>query len=188
MKKLILLIGLFGLLLGCSKEDKDEVLIPVFEIALDGESFDPYERYSVINTFGGKKEVDGVIKKIFILYLQIDDGSPRLDRQHFAMYLLDTDANDDEFLLDKGVYTWQNPDDKYAGVEIPGPDDYIVWNEVQVQDAGQMGGAHSGLICLTAVGEFYNPYIDRTMTLDLKLENIEIGLDIEATPYGYLLD
>ena len=72
MKKLILLIGLFGLLLGCSKEDKDEVLIPVFEIALDGESFDPYERYSVINTFGGKKEVDGVIKKIFILYLQID--------------------------------------------------------------------------------------------------------------------
>ena len=51
-----------------------------------------------------------------------------------------------------------------------------------------MGGAHSGLICLTAVGEFFNPYINRTMTVDLKLENIEIGLDINATPYGYLLD
>ena len=55
-----------------------------FEISLDGQSFDPYERYSVINTFGGEKWVDGKLKKIFILYLQIDDGSPRLDRQHFA--------------------------------------------------------------------------------------------------------
>jgi len=187
MKNLLLTIGFALLLLGCTKDDT-EVLIPVFEIALDGESFDPYERYSVVNTFGGRSEENGTIKKIFILYLQLDDGNPRLDRQHFAMYLLDSDANDDEFLLDKGVYTWQNPNNKYAGVEIPGPDDYIVWNEVQVQDAGQMGGEHSGLICLTAVGEFYNPYIGRTMTLDLKLENIEIGLDINATPYGYLLD
>ena len=188
MKKVLLIISFIILFLGCSKDKQEEVLIPVFEIALDGESFDPYERYSVVKTFGGAKWVDNKLKKIFILYLQIDDGEARLDRQHFAMYLLDTDANDDEFLLDKGVYTWQNPDNKYAGVEIPGPDDYIVWNEVHVQDAGQMGGAHSGLICLTAAGEFYNPYIDRTMTLDLKLENIEIGIDIEATPYGYLLD
>ena len=187
MKNLLLTIGFALLLLGCSKDDT-EVLIPVFEIALDGDSFDPYERYSVVSTFGGRSEENGTIKKIFILYLQLDDGNPRLDRQHFALYLLDSDAKDDEFLLDKGVYTWQNPDNKYGGVEIPGPDDYIVWNEIQVQDAGQMGGAHSGLICLTAVGEFFNPYINRTMTVDLKLENIEIGLDINATPYGYLLD
>tara|TARA_B110000858_G_scaffold78914_1_gene91494 strand:+ start:76 stop:642 length:567 start_codon:yes stop_codon:yes gene_type:complete len=188
MKNLLLTIGFALLLIGCSKDDKAEILIPVFEIALDGESFDPYGRYSVVSTFGGRAEENGTIKKLFILYLQIDDGNPRLDRQHFAMYLLDSDANNDEFLLDKGVYTWQNPDNKYAGVEIPGPDDYIVWNEIQVQDAGQLGGAHSGLICLTAVGEFFNPYINRTMTVDLKLENIEIGLDIDATPYGYLLD
>ena len=188
MKKLILLSLLLLFTLGCSKDDKVEILTPVFEIALDGDSFDPYERYSVINTFGGRKEENGVIKKIFILYLQIDDGNPRLDRQHFAMYLLDSDANDDKFLLDKGVYTWENPDNKYAGVEIPGPDDYMVWNEIRVQDAGQKGEAYSNLISLTAVGEFYNPYIQRTMTLDLKLENIEIGLDITATPYGYLLD
>ena len=188
MKKLILLISFIILILGCSKEQEQEVLLPVFEIALDGESFDPYERYSVINTYGGTKWDDGKLKKLFVLYLQIDDGEARLDRQHFAMYLLDSDANDDEFLLDKGIYTWRNTNNKYAGVEIPGPDDYIVWNEVQVQDAGQLGGAHSGLICLTAVGEFYNPYIQRNMTLDLKLENIEIGIDVNATPYGYLLD
>ena len=188
MKKLLFTIGLVLLILGCGKDDETEIIVPVFEISLDGESFDPYGRYSVINTFGGRKEENGVIKKIFIIYLQIDDGDPRLDRQHFAMYLLDTDANDDKFLLDKGVYTWENPDNKYAGVEIPGPDDYMVWNEIRVQDAGQKGEAYSNLISLTAVGEFYNPYIQRTMTLDLKLENIEIGLDINATPYGYLLD
>ena len=165
MKKLLLLITLF-LFLGCSKEE--EVLTPVFEIALDGDSFDPYERYSIINSFGGEKWVDGKLRKIFILYLQLDDGEIRLDRQHFALYTLGSDALDDGELLDVGTYTWQTPDNKYAGVEIPGDDEYIVWNEVIVLDAGQLGGPHTGLICLTAVGEFYNPYIQRNMSITLK--------------------
>ena len=141
MKKLLYILTLF-LLLGCSKEE-EVVLEPLFEISLDGQSFDPYERYSVINTFGGEKWVGGNLKKIFILYLQIDDGSPRLDRQHFALYVLDSDANDDGELLDVGTYTWENPDNKYAGVEIPGDQEYVIWNEVIVQDAGQLGGPHS---------------------------------------------
>ena len=176
------------MLLGCSKDDVVEELQPVFEISLDGESFDPYERYSKITSFAGTKYEGDIVKKIFILYLQVDDGEPRLDRQHFALYTLDSDANDDGELLDVGTYTWENPDNKYAGVEIPGNDEYVVWNEVIVQDAGQLGGAHTGLICLTAVGEFYNPYIQRTMSVDLKLENFPIGQDINSTPYGYLLD
>ena len=182
MKKVLLIISFIILFLGCSKDKQEEVLIPVFEIALDGESFDPYERYSVVKTFGGAKWVDNKLKKIFILYLQIDDGEARLDRQHFAMYLLDTDANDDEFLLDKGVYTWQNPDNKYAGLEIPGDDEYVVWNNVNVLDV------HDGLICLNAEGEFYNPYIQANMTVSMRLENFPIGVDIEDTPYGYLLN
>ena len=186
MKKLLYILTLF-LLLGCSKEE-EVVLEPLFEISLDGQSFDPYERYAKIETFGGTKYVNGVVKKIFILYLQIDDGEPRLDKQHFSLYCLDSDANDDGELLDVGTYTWENPDNKYAGVEIPGDLEYVVWNEVIVQDAGQLGGAHSGLICLTAEGEFYNPYIQRTMTVSMKLENFPIGVDITATPYGYLLN
>jgi hypothetical protein len=176
------------MLIGCSKDEVVEELEQVFEIALDGDSFDPYERYSVVTSFGGEKWVDGKLRKIFILYLQIDDGPPRLDVQHFALYTLDSDATDDGELLDIGTYTWENPDNKYAGVEIPGNDEYIVWNEVIVQDAGQLGGAHTGLICLTAVGEFYNPYIQRTMTVSMTLENFPIGQDITTTPYGYLLD
>ena len=52
MKKLLLLLSLF-LILGCAK---DEEVVPeleqVFEISLDGVQFDPYERYSLINTYG----------------------------------------------------------------------------------------------------------------------------------------
>jgi len=185
MKKLLLFVALF-LLLGCEKEE--EVLEPIFEISLNGESFDPRDRYAQIKTFGGSKLVDGNLRKIFILYLQVDDGEIRLDRQHFALYCLDYDANDDGELLDVGTYTWEAPDGKYAGVEIPGNDEYVVWNEVIVQDAGQLGGPHTGLICLTAEGVFYNPYIQRNMSVSMKLENFPIGLDIDATPYGYLLN
>ncbi len=184
---LLTLLSVF-VLLSCSKDEEVVVLEQVFEMELDGQAFDPYERYAVINTFGGEKWVDGKLKKIFILYLQIEDGNPRLDRQHFALYLLDSDANDDGELLDVGTYTWENPDNKYAGVEIPGNDEYVVWNEVIVQDAGQLGGAHSGLICLEAAGEFYNPYIQANMNVKMKLENFPIGQDIESTPYGYLLN
>ena len=188
MKKLLVVLLTMFLLIGCTKDEVVEPLVQNFEISLDGDSFDPYERYAVINSFGGQKWVDGKLRKIFILYLQVDDGDPRLDRQHFSLYVLDSDAIDDGELLDVGTYTWQNPDNKYAGVEIPGDDEYIVWNEVIVQDAGQLGGPHTGLICLTAEGEFYNPYVQRNMTLSMTLENFPIGLDINSTPYGYLLD
>ena len=184
MKKLLYILTLF-LLLGCSKEE-EVVLEPLFEISLDGQSFDPYERYAKVETFGGEKYVQynngSTLKKIFILYLQIDDGEPRLDKQHFSLYCLDSDANDNGELFDVGIYTWENPDNKYAGVEIPGDQEYIVWNEVIVSNV------NGTLIDLTAEGEFYNPYIQRTMTVSLRLENFPIGLDINATPYGYLLD
>ena len=179
MKKLVLFLAMV-LLISCTKEE--EVLTPVFEISLDGESFDPTERYAKIETFGGEKWVDNKLKKIFILYLQIDDGEPRLDKQHFSLYCLDSDANNDGVLLDVGTYTWENPDGKYAGVEIPGNLEYIVWNEVIVSKVS------NALIDLTAEGEFFNPYIQRTMTVSMRLENYPIGLDIDATPYGYLLN
>ena len=184
MKKLLLLLTSVILLSGCEKEE--EVLVPLFEISLDGVAFDPYERYAKVETFGGQKYVQynngSTLKKIFILYLQIDDGEPRLDKQHFSLYCLDSDANDNGELLDVGIYTWENPDNKYAGVEIPGDQEYIVWNEVIVSNVNDT------LIDLTAEGEFYNPYIQGTMTVSMRLENFPIGLDIDATPYGYLLD
>jgi len=192
MKKLILLLTLV-FFFGCTKEEvveeNDGQLI--FEISLDGDSFDPYERYSLVNSYGGTQWVDGKLRKIFILYLQIDDGEPRVDRQHFAMYLLDSDAVENGLLLDTGTYTWENPDNKYAGVEIPGNDEYIVWNEVivgEIIEPSEENFYDPSLICLTAEGEFYNPYIERTMTLSMRLQNFPIGQDVSSTPYGYLID
>ena len=123
MKKLLVFLSVLSFLfISCEKE---EILEPVLEISLDGQSFDPNERYAQIKTFGGVKYGD-TIKKIFILYLQVDDGEPRLDRQHFALYCLDSDADDNGALLDIGQYTWENPDNKYAGVEIPGDQEYVI--------------------------------------------------------------
>jgi hypothetical protein len=177
MKKLLLILLCFFIFTSCEKEE----ILPSIEMSLDGQSFDPYERYAQIKTFAGRKYEDNLVKKIFILYLQVDDGEPRLDRQHFALYCLDSDANDDDKLLDLGNYTWENPDNRYAGVEIPGDQEYVVWNNVDVLSVGNG-------ISLEAQGEFFNPYIQRNMTVDLKLENWPIGLDVNATPYGYLLD
>ena len=108
--------------------------------------------------------------------------------RHFALYCLDSDASDNGELLDAGTYTWENPDDKYAGVEIPGDDEYVVWNEVIVSEIIGTGTYQPNLICLTAEGEFYNPYIQANMTVSMRLENWPIGQDITQTPYGYLLD
>ena len=41
------------MLLGCSKDDVVVELEQIFEISLDGDSFDPYERYSVVTSYGG---------------------------------------------------------------------------------------------------------------------------------------
>ena len=51
-----------------------------------------------------------------------------------------------------------------------------------------VSNVRNALIDLTAEGEFFNPYIQRTMQVNMKLENFPIGEDINATPYGYLLD
>ena len=60
MKKLLFLLLSVFVLISC---EKDEIVTPepevVFEISLDGVSFDPYERYSLINTYGAVKDVDG---------------------------------------------------------------------------------------------------------------------------------
>ena len=182
-------VGMWFTLQGDIQEAKELPLPEIDRIEYDLK--DELIRQTIMDTQDDVDAIRDQLDKIderFILYLQVDDGEIRLDRQHFALYCLDSDAIDDGELLDIGTYTWLNPDDKFAGVEIPGDQEYVVWNEVIVQDAGQLGGQHSGLICLTAEGEFYNPYIQSNMTVSMRLENFPIGLDVDDTPYGYLID
>ena len=63
MKKLILILLCFFAFTSCEKDE----LLPSIEMSLDGESFNPYDRYAQIQTFAGKKYEDNIVKKIFIL-------------------------------------------------------------------------------------------------------------------------
>ena len=186
MKKLLLVL-LLPLFLACEK-DEPIVLEPSFELTLNGNAVDADNFYRIVNTYGGIKTENGVTTKLFVLYLQRDEGDPRLNSEHFAVILKDTDAIDDGQLLDVGTYDHLGTDSKQTLLEIPGPDDYIVYATSVVLDAGQLGGPHSGLICLEAEGKFWNPYQQAFYTVTAKLENYPIGRDVESTPYSYLLD
>tara|TARA_B110000211_G_scaffold89575_1_gene104632 strand:+ start:115 stop:657 length:543 start_codon:yes stop_codon:yes gene_type:complete len=180
MKKLLLLL-ILPLLWACQKEEP-VILEPTFELTLNDNIIDTESFYRVINTYGGIKTEDGVTTKLFVLYLQRDEGNPRLNSEHFAVILKDTNAIDNGILLDIGTYDHLGTDSKQTSLEIPGPDDYIVQATSLVQDI------HNGLICLDASGEFWNPYQQAFYTVTAKLENYPIGQDVESTPYGYLLD
>ena len=180
MKKLLLLL-ILPLLWACQKEEP-VILEPTFELTLNDNIIDTESFYRVINTYGGIKTEDGVTTKLFVLYLQRDEGDPRLNSEHFAVILKDTNAIDNGILLDVGTYDHLGTNSKQTSLEIPGPDDYIVQATSLVQDV------HNGLICLDASGEFWNPYQQAFYTVTAKLENYPIGQDVESTPYGYLLD
>ena len=182
MKKLILLSLLILFTLGCDKDDHHEELVPLFELTLNGNVVDTDSFYRIVNTYGGLKTENGVTTKIFILYLQRDEGNPRLNSEHFAVVLKDTNAIENFNLLDEGTYSNPIITSQTIDLEIPGDQDYVVYAEALVQDV------HDGLICLEAVGEFWNPYQQAFYTVTAKIENYSIGQDIDATPYAYLID
>ena len=105
-----------------------------------------------------------------------------MDRQHFALYLYDLEGDLNNNLLDLGTYDHLGTDDKLAGLEIIGEEDYVNYASVEVMDV------HNGLICFEGSGEFYNPYIDQVQVAVFKVENMPIGSNIEDTPYGYLIN
>ena len=80
------------------------------------------------------------------------------------------------------MYDHEGTDDKLAGLEIIGEQDYVNYAYVDVQDVVD------GRITLEGSGEFYNPYIDAVQVAVFRLENMPIGRDIESTPYGYLIN
>ena len=182
MKNILLIISFIILTLGCKKEEIEVVLEPTFELTLNGRDIDPITFYRVINTYGGIKTQNGITTKLFVLYLQRDEGNPRLDVEHFAVILKDTVAINNNTLLDVGIYNNPPTSPKSMNLEIPGNQDYVVYATATVADV------HNGLICLESEGKFWNPYQQAFYTVTAKIENYPIGQDIDATPYAYLID
>ena len=130
MKKFILLfyiVVLVFVLSSCKSEE--EIGKPIITMELDGVPVDVYERYKVVNFYGGQRIVDGKIKKGIAVYLQISEDRPSLSSQHFAALILHSDGKDNGEIIDLGLYSWPkgsaSTEDAWVTLEIPGGSDYL---------------------------------------------------------------
>ena len=183
MKKLLILF--FVLFLSCEDNRVEESLEPSMQMWVNGDQIDPYTYYKQVNTYGEKKVgEDGKIKKLFVLHLQREIGRVLPEYEHYAAIWYDEDGEDNDNLIDAGLYLNYGPTDtlahtrkKILTMEITGTDDYIEFgqSEIYVNNDNKISGM--------ANGKFWNPYRNEMQIGLLIFENIEIGTDPEATFY-----
>ena len=154
-------------------------------MCVNGDQIDPYTYFKQVNTYGEKKVgEDGKIKKLFVLHLQREIGRVLPEYEHYAAIWYDVDGEDNDNLIDAGLYlnygstdTLAHTREKILTMEITGTYDYIEFgqSEIYVNNDNKISGM--------ANGKFYNPYRDEMQIGLLIFENIEIGTDPEATFY-----
>ena len=185
-----LILVFFGAILGfvmTSCENVEEIGEPVITLKLDGDTIDVYERYKVVNFYGGQRIVDGKIKKGIAIYLQISEDRPSLASQHFAALILNSDGKDNDEVIDLGLYSWPkgsaSDEDNWVTLEIPGGNDYLEYG------TGVIGRIQKGVYISGEVeGRLYNPYIQRFQDGIMTFKNIPFTMDILESPYEYLLN
>ena len=188
MKKLILLfyiVVLVFVLASCKSEE--EIGEPIITMELDGVPVDVYERYKVVNFYGGQRIVDGKIKKGIAVYLQISEDRPSLSSQHFAALILHSDGKDNGEVIDLGLYSWPKGsasiEDAWVTLEIPGGSDYLEYG------TGVIGRIQRDVYVDGRVeGKLYNPYIEAFQDGVMSFQNIPFTMDILESPYEYLLN
>ena len=188
MKYLILLfyiVLLACVLAACNPED--EIGEPIITLELDGEIIDVYERYKVVNFYGGQRVVDGKIKKGIAIYLQISDDRPSLSSQHFAALILNSDGKDNNEVIDMGLYSWPkgsaSTEKAWVTLEIPGGSDYLE------RGTGVIGRIQRDVyISGNVEGRLYNPYIEAFQDGKMNFQNIPFSMDILESRYEYLLN
>ena len=178
MKRLLLLVGL--LFWSCEDE---RVEIPVVEdigMWVNGDIIPVYDYYESITTFGRKiTQEDGSVKKIFVIHFQKDLGRITPEKEHYALIFYDNDADNDNDLIDLGVYV--NPDtasSKGITLEIVGVSDYTT------NAQGIINELHKNIVSGYAEGTFYNPYAEAMQNGLLLFENVIIGTDTSNTFYS----
>ena len=183
MKKLLLLC--FVLFLSCEDNEVQEevVLEPNMQMWVNGDPIDPYTYYGSITTFG-KKELgeDGKIKKLLVFHFQREVGRVLPTLEHYATIWYDEDGDDDNNLIDQGMYLNYGAEDtldrdKTINLEIIGSQDYTNFGQAEITKVED--GKVSGIVN----GQFYNPYRDELQIALLVFDNIEIGMDPEGTFY-----
>ena len=178
MKGLLLLVGL--LFWSCEDE---RVEIPVVEdigMWVNGDIIPVYDYYESITTFGKKIiQEDGSVKKIFVIHFQKDLGRITPEKEHYALIFYDNDADNDNDLIDLGVYV--NPDtasSKGITLEIVGVSDYTV------NAQGIINELYSNVVSGYAEGTFWNPYREEFQNGLVVFENLPISTDTTNTFYS----
>ena len=161
------------------------VLEPSMQMWVNGDQINPYTYYGQINTYGEKTlGEDGKIKKLLVFHFQRDVGRVLPELEHYATIWYDEDAQDNNDLIDAGLYLNYGPTDTLAhtrdqtiNLEIIGSQDYTNFgqSEIYINENNKVSGMCNG--------HFYNPYRDELQMALLVFENIEIGTHPEATFY-----
>ena len=182
----LLLVSMFTMPSCEDNTVEEEVLLePKMQMWVNGDEISPYEYYEQITTYGEKKlGEDGKIKKLFVLHLQREVGRVLPTVEHYAAIWYDKDGEDNNMLIDPGMYLNYGPTDTLVdqreqtiNLEIIGSSDYTEFgqSEIYFNNDNTISGMTNG--------KFYNPYRDEMQIGLLIFENIEIGTDPEATFY-----
>ena len=181
----LLMVGMFAIP-SCEDDRVEEevVLEPSMQMWVNGDPIDPFTYYGSITTFGQKKVgEDGKIKKLLVFHFQREVGRVLPELEHYATIWYDEDGEDNDDLIDAGLYLNYGPEDtmevreQTINLEIIGSQDYTTFGQAEITSIED--NKISGVVN----GQFYNPYRDEMQIALLVFDNIEIGMDPEGTFY-----
>ena len=184
--RLFCLMGILSVFtLSCedTRVEEEVVLEPSMQMWVNGDPIDPFTYYGSITTFGQKTlGEDGKIKKLLVFHFQREVGRVLPTLEHYATIWYDNDAEDNNNLIDQGMYLNYGAEDtldrdKTINLEIIGSQDYTNFGQAEITKVED--NKVSGIVN----GQFYNPYRDELQIALLVFDNIEIGMDPEGTFY-----
>ena len=171
--------------ISCEDTQVEESREPMMQLWVNGDPIDPFTYYGQMNIYGEKTiGDDGKIKKLLVMHFQREVGRVLPELEHYAAIWVDKDGEDNDDLIDPGLYLNYGPTDTLAhtreqtmDMEIIGSFDYtdFAQSEIYVNEDNKVSGM--------ANGKFWNPYRDEEQLGLLVFENIEIGTDPDATFY-----
>ena len=184
--RLFCLMGILSVFtLSCEDKvvEEEVVLEPSMQMWVNGDPINPFTYYGSITTFGQKKlGEDGKIKKLLVFHFQREVGRVLPELEHYATIWYDEDGEDDNNLIDQGMYLNYGAEDTLSreqsiNLEIIGSQDYTNFGQAEITKIED--NKVSGVVN----GQFYNPYRDELQIALLVFDNIEIGMDPEGTFY-----
>jgi len=184
--KLFCLIGIVSLFAFTCDNRDEEPLEESIEMWVNGSEFNVREYYESITTYGASSvQLDGSIKKIFVLHFQREDGRVTPEKEHYALIMYDNNGQDNGQLIDTKLYLGGTQMDSLLlettsgriTLEIVGLSDFTEFAQASIQKYED--SKVSGI----ADGYFFNPYRNEMQHGIIIFDNLEVGTDSEATFY-----